>query len=147
MHFGSYTSERRLQKGRSSGARTRYISPPNAREVFHHNAYLRCILVLSSTVVAAGGLRLGGYILFFETPLFVLSLLVVSGFVVCVSRAQTAVNKITGGFDGGGGFSTMFASPTYQSGHVQAYAKSDAAPPAATFNGSNRYTMHIAAFA
>lgn len=56
-------------------------------------------------------------------------------------HAQTAVNKFTGGFDGGGGFSTIFASPDYQSGHVQAYAKSDAAPPAGTFNGSNRFRI------
>eukprot|EP00904_Undaria_pinnatifida_P000763 jgi/Undpi1/10688/HiC_scaffold_29.g13136.m1 len=52
--------------------------------------------------------------------------------------AETAVNKFTGGFDGGGGFSTEFTAPQYQTAHLEAYVGTDAAPPADTFNSSNR---------
>lgn len=51
---------------------------------------------------------------------------------------KTAVNKFTGGFDSGGGFSTLFAAQDYQASHTRGYAETGAAPPAGTFNSSNR---------
>lgn len=55
---------------------------------------------------------------------------------------QTAVNKFTGGFDGGGGFSTAFPTPDYQAQHVHSYIESGAGPPSDTFNSSSRYQFH-----
>lgn len=53
-------------------------------------------------------------------------------------RVKTAVNKFTGGFDGGGGFSTLFETPDYQAAQVAQYVKSDAAPSRKTFDSSKR---------
>eukprot|EP00611_Tribonema_gayanum_P024297 TRINITY_DN5331_c0_g1_i7.p1 TRINITY_DN5331_c0_g1~~TRINITY_DN5331_c0_g1_i7.p1 ORF type:complete len:772 (-),score=273.02 TRINITY_DN5331_c0_g1_i7:148-2463(-) len=52
--------------------------------------------------------------------------------------AETAVNKFTGGFDGGGGFSEYFAAPAWQQAAVAEYLNSGAAPDLQTFNWSNR---------
>ncbi|CAM9420408.1 unnamed protein product [Ectocarpus sp. 4 AP-2014] len=59
--------------------------------------------------------------------------------------AETAVNKFTGGFDGGGGFSTTFGAPSYQAAHTQRYAASKAAPGAGLFNSTNRGFPDISA--
>ncbi|CAN0546692.1 unnamed protein product, partial [Ectocarpus sp. 12 AP-2014] len=59
--------------------------------------------------------------------------------------SQTAVNKFTGGFDGGGGFSTTFGAPSYQAAHTQRYAASKAAPDAGLFNSTNRGFPDISA--
>ncbi|CAN0360739.1 unnamed protein product, partial [Discosporangium mesarthrocarpum] len=56
-----------------------------------------------------------------------------------------AVNKFTGGYDGGGGFSKFFPSPDYQSAHTAAYVASDLGPPVDTFNTTNRGYPDIAA--
>lgn len=53
-------------------------------------------------------------------------------------KHQTAVNKFTGGFDGGGGFSTIFEAPVYQKASVGRYVDSHAIPPLETFNSTNR---------
>lgn len=53
-------------------------------------------------------------------------------------ETQTAVDRFTGGFDGGGGFSTIFPAQDYQAAHTREYAETGAAPPAETFNSSNR---------
>lgn len=56
---------------------------------------------------------------------------------------QTAVNKFTGGFDSGGGFSTLFPAQDYQASHTKGYVETRAAPPAGTFNSTNRYGIYL----
>lgn len=55
-----------------------------------------------------------------------------------MNKHQTAVNKFTGGFDGGGGFSVIFEAPVYQKASVERYVSSQAIPPPETFNSTNR---------
>lgn len=58
-----------------------------------------------------------------------------------VHQRQTAVNKFTGGFDSGGGFSTIFPAEDYQAAHTKKYVDTEAAPPAGIFDKANRYIM------
>jgi subtilase family serine protease len=62
-----------------------------------------------------------------------------------LDSAETAVNYFTGGFDGGGGFSTVFSAPTYQLEFTQLYSESAASPPTGTYNSSNRGYPDISA--
>lgn len=54
------------------------------------------------------------------------------------ATTEHAVSKLTGGFDGGGGFSNYFPAPVWQSDAVAKYLNSGAAPPLSMFNISNR---------
>ncbi|CAM9405627.1 unnamed protein product [Choristocarpus tenellus] len=55
-----------------------------------------------------------------------------------IASAETAVNKYTGGFDGGGGFSTTFGAHDYQTDHTAAYVASGLGPQLDTYNSTNR---------
>lgn len=52
--------------------------------------------------------------------------------------AEMPCSHFTGGFSGGGGFSSWFARPDWQSEAVEAYLQTDKAPPSWSYSAGNR---------